>query len=57
MLDAWLFASLTEARAITADWLTTYNTKRPHDSLGGVPPLTFLPRSTTVPESSYQLSP
>lgn len=57
MLDAWLFASLTEARAITADWLTTYNTKRPHDSLGGVPPLTFLPMSTTVPESSYQLSP
>ncbi|MDX2192268.1 MAG: integrase core domain-containing protein, partial [Gemmatimonadales bacterium] len=40
----------------TETWLTTYNTERPHDSLGGVPPLTFLPRPTQPPESSYQLS-
>ena len=33
-----------EVRAITDDWLATYNTERPHDSLGRVPPLTFLPR-------------
>lgn len=53
VLDAWLFASLEEAREITTDWITTYNTKRPHDSLGGVPPLDFIPRPTSVPMSRY----
>ena len=56
VLDAWLFASLTEARAITADWITTYNTTRPHDSLGGVPPLDFIPRPTSHPLSRNELS-
>ena len=56
VLDAWLFASLTQVRDVTATWLETYNTKRPHDSLGRVPPLTFLPRSTRVPESNDALS-
>jgi putative transposase len=49
VLDAWLFGSLQEARDITAAWLTTYNTKRPHDSLGGMPPLDFIPRPTSAP--------
>jgi putative transposase len=56
VLDAWLFTSLAQVREVTATWLETYNTKRPHDSLGRVPPLTFLPRPTRVPESSYPLS-
>ena len=56
VLDAWLFASLDEARDITEDWIRTYNTERPHDSLGGVPPLDFIPRPTSYPESGYQLS-
>jgi putative transposase len=51
VLDAWLFISLVQDRDVTAAWLTTYNTERPHGSLGRVPPLTFLPRPTTVPES------
>jgi putative transposase len=55
VLDAWLFTSLDQVRDVTATWLTTYNTERPHDSLGRVPPLTFLPRLTTVPESTYSL--
>jgi len=29
---------------IAEAWRDTYNTERPHDSLGQVPPLTFLPR-------------
>ena len=44
-LDAWLFTSLAQV----ATWLTTYNTKRPHDSLGRVPPLTFLPKAQQHP--------
>jgi transposase InsO family protein len=31
-------------RDLARDWLITYNTQRPHDSLGRVPPLTYMPR-------------
>ena len=55
VLDAWLFTSLDQVRDVTTAWLMTYNTERPHDSLGRVPPLTFLPRPTHVPESAYEL--
>jgi putative transposase len=48
--------SLAEVRAITRDWLRRYNTERPHDSLGRVPPLTFLPRETSTPEYQLQVS-
>jgi putative transposase len=44
VLDAFLFGSLTEVRDLTAAWLEMYNRERPHDSLGRVPPLMFLPR-------------
>jgi putative transposase len=58
VLDACLFASLADVRAETEAWLTTYNTERPHDSLGHVPPLTFLPRpdTDTPDQSSFKLS-
>ena len=56
VLDACLFASLADVRHETEAWLTTYNTERPHDSLGEVPPLTFLPRPTTPDQSSFKLS-
>jgi putative transposase len=44
VLDAYLFESIEEVRAVSEHWLLTYNHGRPHDSLGKVPPLTFLPR-------------
>jgi putative transposase len=47
VLDAWLFTSLAEVREITEDWRQGYNTERSHDSLGRVPPLTFLRRATS----------
>jgi putative transposase len=56
VLDAHLFESLDQVRAITEAWLAIYNTERPHDSLGQVPPLTFLPRPESVPESTFAVS-
>jgi putative transposase len=56
VLDANVFTSLAEVRAITTDWLRRYNTERPHDSLGRRPPLMFLPRPTSTSESPYQVS-
>jgi putative transposase len=55
ILDAYVFASLTEVREVTSGWLDRYNTKRPHDSLGHVPPLTYRPRPTALPESISKL--
>ena len=56
VLDPNLFATLEEVRRETADWLRRYNTERPHDSLGRVPPLTFLPRPKTAGQSPWELS-
>ena len=48
MLNTHLFKSIAELQALTITWLRIYNEERPHDSLGWAPPLTFLPRPTTV---------
>jgi putative transposase len=44
VLNAHLFASLEELQALTDTWLRIYNEERPHDSLGRVTPLPYLPR-------------
>ena len=56
VLNAHLFESIAEVRTITEQWLRIYNQERPHDSLGRVPPLTFLPRPTTAGLSPWELS-
>ena len=56
MLDAYLFDSLEQVRVITEAWLEIYNTERPHESLGHVPPLMFLPRPDTPTESTFSVS-
>ena len=43
--------TLAEVRALTERWVTTYNHERPHDSLGRVPPLMFLPRRSSPGQS------
>jgi putative transposase len=57
VLDSYVFSSLEEVRDVTAEWLRDYNIERPHDSLGRVPPLTFLPRATSIREYAFNLSP
>ncbi len=56
VLDAYLFSTLEQVRAITDRWLRDYNEYRPHESLGDVPPVQFLPRLTTAP-NLYQRMP
>lgn len=51
VLNAYLFHSTQEAQALSDAWLVDYNERRPHDALGRVPPLTYLPRVLPTPES------
>jgi putative transposase len=52
-----VFESIGQVREITESWLREYNEERPHDSLGRVPPLMFMPRPATLRESTSQLYP
>lgn len=56
VLNAYVFGSIDEVREATDEWLDDYNHERPHDSLGHVPPRTFMPRPHVPRESSYELS-
>lgn len=56
VLDVYLFDSLEQVREITEAWLETYSTERPHDSLGQVPPLTFLPKPDAPAKSPVEVS-
>lgn len=62
VLDAHLFASLTEVREITHEWMTAYNEERPRQALGNVPPRVFSQQQartetepTTVPDSTSEM--
>src|SRR2546427_807436 len=57
VLDAYVFETVEQVREITETWLHEYNEERPHDSLGRVPPLMFMPRPLTALESSFKLCP
>ena len=56
VLSAYLFESIEEVQRITDEWLIEYNEQRPHDSLGRVPPLTYMPREINAGESTFRLS-
>jgi putative transposase len=57
ILNVWLFTTLDEVREHSEDWRRRYNTERTHDSLGDVPPLTYLPRSTSTDLSHFVVCP
>jgi len=41
ILNAYLFRSLAEVKAITEQWLDEYNSIRPHAGIGNIPPKKF----------------
>ena len=57
-LDLWEFESVSESRAVIAQWLDEYNTIRPHGSLGGRSPAQFIQEwanaFSTEPELNQQ---
>lgn len=55
VLNSYLFENLDQVREITYRWLITYNERRPHDALGGLPPTVFR-QIKTAGVSTLQLS-
>jgi len=55
VLNSYLFEDLDQVREITYEWLIAYNERRPHDALGGLPPVTFREQKTAE-TSTYELS-
>jgi putative transposase len=56
VLNAHLFESIADLRALSVQWLDIYNRERPHDSLGRMPLLTFLPRPSSTAHSPLEWS-
>ena len=41
VLDCYLFNDLNEVSQLTEEWITVYNTERPHDSLNDMTPAEY----------------
>src|SRR5262249_36069175 len=57
LLNAYLFYSLAEVRAMTEEWRTDYNTERPHKALGYLSPLKYAEQHHNESGHSPQLYP
>lgn len=56
VLNANLFNSISEVQMAADDWLADYNCFRPHEALGDVPPMTYMPRIFNQVVSNFELS-
>ena len=54
VLNLYLFNSLYQVREITDQWIRQYNEDRPHDALGGLPPMIYLQQH--LENSTFELS-
>lgn len=54
VLDAYLFFELREVRALTQEWMTAYNCKRPHESLNNLTPEEW--KQDSINENSLNLT-
>jgi len=52
VLDAHLFANLSEVREIIHKWMIAYNEERPHASLGNLPPAVYKQQLTKTTKAA-----
>ena len=55
-LDAYVFESIAEVRAVTEEWTEGYKRERPHNSLDRVPLLTFPRRQEPARKCTFEVS-
>jgi len=55
VLDMYLFEDIRQAQALTNEWLTHYNSERPHESLKNQTPWAFANRLNQADNSSCDL--
>ena len=56
LLNLYLFETINQVKQLSEEWLHSYNHERPHDSLGRVPPLTYMPRQQPAQFSTSNVS-
>lgn len=53
VLDMYIFRHLSEVRNITDQWITEYNEKRPHESLGNLTPREYMINNMKNSDSTF----